>query len=214
MEVRMGLIKLMKENAVSQDLCLYTLTVLVWNFGWIVVYLSLSTVRSRWNQLINAVCDDGDDVLTLCWWLWQGFDCTHVMFPSNCCRGDFSAILQINCASWTLFICHNFHFIRNSREHCAGKCYPFSIMRRGLVVGAAKDFPDFCMESVICSYHLVVEVGHWEPPSWILHIHVFLWYIKRLKMKSMSVCFHSFLWCNQLVTVTSGDSSNVQIGTV
>jgi hypothetical protein len=33
----MGLIKLMKENVVSQDLCLYTLTVLVWNFGRIVV---------------------------------------------------------------------------------------------------------------------------------------------------------------------------------
>jgi hypothetical protein len=46
MEVRMGLIKLMKENAVSEDL-LYTLTVLVWNFGWIVEYLSLPTVRSR-----------------------------------------------------------------------------------------------------------------------------------------------------------------------
>jgi hypothetical protein len=43
----MGLIKLMKENAVSQDLFLYTLTVLVWNFGQIVVYLSLPTVRSR-----------------------------------------------------------------------------------------------------------------------------------------------------------------------
>jgi hypothetical protein len=194
MEVRMGLIKLMKENVASQDLCRYTLTVCVWNFGRIVVYLSLPTVRSRWIQLINAVCDDGDDVLTLCWWLWQVFDCTHVMFPSNCCRGDFSAIFIDKLCF--LNILHLSQLPLHQKFQRALRRLSFSIMRRGLVVGAAKDFPDLCMESVICSHHLVVEVGHWEPPSWILHIHVFLWYIKRLKMKSMSVCFHSFLWCN------------------
>jgi hypothetical protein len=176
--------------------------------------------------LISAHCQEQMKSAHQCclWWWWWCSDTllvTMTRFWLHSCHVPFELLLWLFLCNFIDKLCFlnilhlsQLPLYQKFQRALRRLCYPFSIMRRGLVVGAAKDFPDLCMESVICSHHLVVEVGHWEPPSWILHIHVFLWYIKRLKMKSMSVCSHSFLWCNQLVVVTSGDSSNVQIGTV